>query len=155
MFITAGCSIKYPELAEQALISDADRSAVTIYYADPGNFVLSVHSAKIIIDKIPCFYLKSGEQITFYLRAGEHEISVSDTGIYFDYISHLNLSMQTGQSYYFKVYPVFEGTTFIPYYFIPIPMPDIRFKLLEVTSEDAKTKITGQSINPKNRMLIE
>ena len=148
-----GCSATISPLIERALIEDNRSSTITIYYPVPENFILKVHSVSISIDGQPFFFLKSGELIRFYLSRRVHKIEVSDFSFYFDHKEIIDLSTVEGQSFYLKTYPMFEGMTFIPYWFIPLPAVDIRFKLFEVDEDRALVEISGKPVNPKERIL--
>ena len=148
-----GCSSTVSALIERALIEDNTSSSITIYYPVPENFILKVHSVSISIDGQPFFFLTSGEHIRFYLSPGVHKIEVSDSSPHFDHKEMIDLSTAEGQPFYLKTYPIFEGMTFIPYWFIPLPAVDIRFKLFEVDEDSALVEISGKPVNPKERIL--
>ncbi|MFC1489423.1 hypothetical protein ACFL6B_06225 [Thermodesulfobacteriota bacterium] len=148
-----GCSAAIRPFVEQALIEDERSAVIFIYYLAPNNFVLKLHSASISIDGQPYFFLKSGEHIKFFLSPGTHKFEVSGISPYFDHKETIDLNTDEGQSYYLKTYPIFEGLTFIPYWFIPLPAVDIRFKLFVVDEDKASKEISGNPVNPKERVL--
>jgi len=148
-----GCSTTIPPFVEQALIGNKRSAVILVYYVVPSNFVLRVHRASISIDGRPYFFLKSGEHIKFFLNPGAHRIEVTGISSYFDHKETIDLYTDEGQSYYLETYPVFEGVTFIPYGFIPLPTVDIRFKLFVVDADGALMEIPGNPVNPEERVL--
>ena len=130
-----------------------ESSLITIYYPVPDNFILKVHGVTISIDQQPFFFLKSGEHIRFFLTSGAHKIEVGCLSSYFDHKEMIDITTTKGQSIFLKTYPIFEGTTFIPYWFIPLPAPDIRFKLAKVDEDKAMVEISGEAVNPRKRIL--
>jgi hypothetical protein len=151
-----GCSLTIPSHVEQALIENKRSSLVTFYYPDPDSSLLKSHSPLISIDENEYFFLKEGEYIRFYLPPGEHKVEVSHAFCtVFDHKELIDIHTTEGQHVYLKTYPVFEGMTFIPYFFIfAVPVPDIRFKLFEVDEERALVELPGKLVNPKERAFI-
>ena len=154
LLLAGGCTSKFSPALERALTNQSGSVSVTLYYPKPENYILRQQSAAIIIDKKTLFYLKRGEQITFYLSPGTHEIGVRQAfSSYFTRQHTLSITMEAEHSYYVRTYPVFEGITYIPYWFIPLPAPDMRFRLYEVSEEAAKRLMVGKPVDPKERVL--
>jgi hypothetical protein len=149
-FLLGGCTIIKSEI-ESSLIESNDKSPIVIYYQIPDNFILKAHAVSISIDGQPYFFLKKGEQIRFFLEHGNHIIEVSPLSSHFDYKEEINIDVIVGKTIYLKTYPVFEGTTFIPYWFIPLPAVDIRFKLNQIDEELAHKEINGTPIDTRKR----
>lgn len=150
-----GCVMNTSPFIERMLFEDNNSGLITIYYPVPDNFILEVHSASIFIDDRPFFFLNSGEHIQFYLPVGSHKFEVSAFSSHFDYKETIEIYVAEEQSYYLKTFPVFEGMTFIPYWFIPLPAVDIRFKIFEVDKDRALTDISGQPVSLRKRSLID
>jgi hypothetical protein len=114
-----------------------------------------MHRATVMIDGKPYYYLKCGEQVTFYLPAGKHEIAVSDTEIYFEQIAKVTLSFNPSHSYNFKVYPAFKGVAYIPYWFLPVPVPDIRFYMKKIEKRWVEAEMRGKPVIPEKRAIAK
>lgn len=156
LLLLQGCSPARPSpMAERLLVETGDGATVTICYPKSSNLILSVHSVGIMVDGTYAFFLHGGERITFPIPPGTHEIGVSDSSsAFFTHLETLPFTAEMNGSNFFETYPVFEGITFVPYGFIPIPGPDIRFKLFEVDKERAAQLKTKQ-VDANERIMPE
>ncbi len=144
LLLLHGCTPK-PSPAATPLLTKTDNSAtVTVCYPKVSNLVLKVQSVAVMVDDANTFFLHGGERITFHIPPGVHEIGVSVAfSDFFGHLESLPIRAEANASYFFETWPVFEGITLIPYGFIPLPGPDIRFRLFEVDEARAallKTK---------------
>ncbi|UFS63043.1 hypothetical protein LOH54_02695 [Sulfurimonas sp. HSL-3221] len=155
LLLLQGCSPTLSPMAKRLLDETGDGAAVTICYPKSSNLILSVHSVGIMVDGTFAFYLHGGERITFPIPPGTHELGVSDSSSpYFTHLESLAFTAEVNGSNFFETYPVFEGVTFVPYGFIPIPGPDIRYKLFEVDNERAALLKTKQ-VDANDRIMPE
>ena len=155
LLLVAGCSPRLSPTAKRLQVETGDSATVTICYPKRGNLVLKTQSAAIMVDGSYVFFLHGDESITFNLPPGTHKIGVSVAfSAFFDHLESLPLTADANRSYFFETYPVFEGITFIPYGFIPLPGPDIHFKVYEVDAARAATlKMKQADLN--ERMMPE
>lgn len=150
-----GCSATIPLHVQQALTEDENTSSVTVYYPTPRNFVLRAHAATLSIDGQPFFFIRPGESISFFLTQGMHRVVVAGLSSHFDHQQALDIQVIEGKHSHLVTYPVFEGMTLIPYWFIPLPTVDIRFKLSEVGNDGDQTRTATEPVNPRDRALMD